>query len=65
VFESVFLSQRVLLLGPRPGRIVADVAIDEPYPRTGGFRSSQRFIAACSELSRLLEASQRDKIGTP
>jgi len=66
VFESVFLSERVLVMGPRPGRVVAEVVVDEPYPRTTGFRSSPRFIAICSELSRLLEASQRDeRIGTP
>jgi NitT/TauT family transport system ATP-binding protein len=34
IFESAFLSDRVLVMTPRPGRIVADVAIDLPRPRT-------------------------------
>jgi len=58
VFESVYLSQRVLVMGPRPGRIVAELIIDEPYPRHADLRSTPRFIACCTELSRVLEAAQ-------
>jgi NitT/TauT family transport system ATP-binding protein len=58
VFESVFLSQRVLVMGPRPGRVVAEIAVDEPYPRPVAFRRSPRFIGWCSELSAALEAAQ-------
>jgi NitT/TauT family transport system ATP-binding protein len=36
VEEALFLSQRVLVFGPRPARIVADVAVDLPYPRHRG-----------------------------
>jgi len=54
----VFLSQRVLVMGARPGRIVAEITVDEPYPRHHAFRSSPRFIAWCSELSAALEAAQ-------
>jgi NitT/TauT family transport system ATP-binding protein len=63
VFESVFLSQRVLVMGARPGRVVAEVAIDEPYPRRSAFRSSPRFIAWCSQLSAALEAAQTPLAG--
>lgn len=58
VFESVYLSQRVLVMGARPGRIVADVAIDEPYPRDAGFRTTARFVQACAALSRALQDAQ-------
>jgi NitT/TauT family transport system ATP-binding protein len=56
VFESVYLSQRVLVMGARPGRIVADVAIDEPYPRGPAFRTTARFLQACTTLSQALQA---------
>ncbi|MFI0848523.1 ABC transporter ATP-binding protein [Mesorhizobium sp. IMUNJ 23232] len=36
VEEALFLTQRVLVFGPRPARIVADIAVDLPYPRHRG-----------------------------
>ena len=54
VLEAVFLSQRVLVMGSRPGRVVAEVRIDEPYPRNAEFRSSARYHAACAELNAAL-----------
>jgi NitT/TauT family transport system ATP-binding protein len=60
VYESVFLSQRVLVMSARPGRIVAEVTIDEPYPRCAVFRTSPTYLDACNELSRALEAAHAD-----
>jgi NitT/TauT family transport system ATP-binding protein len=54
VLESVFLSQRVLVMGARPGRVVTQVAVDEPYPRTAAFRESPRYHAACHQLHEAL-----------
>jgi len=36
VEEALFLAQRVIVLGPRPARIVADLKVDLPYPRHRG-----------------------------
>jgi len=36
VEEALFLAQRVIVLGPRPARIVADLSVDLPYPRHRG-----------------------------
>jgi NitT/TauT family transport system ATP-binding protein len=55
VSEAVFLSERVVLMSPRPGRIHADVAIDLPYPRSDATRSTPRYNALCVEVSRALE----------
>ncbi|MFL6663338.1 MAG: ABC transporter ATP-binding protein [Rhizobacter sp.] len=55
VFEAVFLAQRVLVMSPRPGRIVAEVRVDEPYPRRADFRTSVRHAEACRALSQALE----------
>ena len=57
VFEAVFLSQRVLVMGARPGRVITDLCIDEPYPRQAEFRTSRRYAAACRELSLALESA--------
>ncbi len=57
VFEAVFLSQRVLVMGARPGRIVAEVIVDEPVPRTAEFRTSQRYAQICREVTRALEVA--------
>jgi len=57
VFEAVFLSQRVLVMGARPGRLVAEVIVDEPVPRTAEFRTSQRYAQACRAVTQALEAA--------
>lgn len=57
VFEAVFLSQRVLVMGAQPGRVVAEVIVDEPVPRTAEFRTSQRYAQICREVTRALEVA--------
>jgi NitT/TauT family transport system ATP-binding protein len=57
IFEAVFLSTRVLVMSPRPGRIVGEVAIDEPHPRTEAFRVSTRFAGYCERLSAMLASA--------
>ena len=58
IYEAVYLSQRVVVMSARPGRVLAEVAIDAPYPRHDEFRVSQRFAAHARSLQRLLaEAS--------
>ncbi|HAZ55435.1 MAG TPA: ABC transporter ATP-binding protein [Franconibacter helveticus] len=55
IYEAVYLSSRVIVMGARPGRVVADVAIDGPQERDKGFRTSEAFIRQCAALSALLE----------
>ncbi len=43
VFESVYLSQRILVLSGRPGRLVADIANDAPWPRDADWRTTPAF----------------------
>ncbi len=52
--EAVFVSSRVLVMSPRPGRIAAELVIDEPHPRDDGFRLSARFAALCGQLQSLM-----------
>ena len=57
IYEAVYLSTRVVVMSARPGRILREVAIDEPFPRTESFRVSQQFAAYCRELSECLAAA--------
>jgi NitT/TauT family transport system ATP-binding protein len=48
--EAVFLSDRVIVLSPRPGRIVDTIEIDLPRPRTDETRGSDRFVELSTEV---------------
>lgn len=54
IYEAVYLSNRVIVMAARPGRVVADVAIDAPYPRTEAFRTSPVYNEYCREVSEHL-----------
>jgi NitT/TauT family transport system ATP-binding protein len=54
IHEAVFLSQRVLVMAARPGRVVDEVRIDEPYPRSADFRVSTAFAEHAARLQRSL-----------
>jgi NitT/TauT family transport system ATP-binding protein len=51
VFESVYLSQRVVVMTPRPGRISAELCIEAPEPRLEDFRTSAGYAAQCRDVS--------------
>ena len=57
IAEAVFLSNRVLVMGARPGRIIHELTIDEPYPRRPAFRESMHFVDYCRALATALGQS--------
>jgi NitT/TauT family transport system ATP-binding protein len=57
VFESVYLSQRVLVMTSRPGRLSAEFRIDTPEPRVEDFRTSAGYAEYCREVSKALTPS--------
>jgi NitT/TauT family transport system ATP-binding protein len=57
VFESVYLSQRVVVMTQRPGRIDAMIPIQTSEPRTEEFRTSARYAEYCREVSSALAPS--------
>jgi len=57
VFESVYLSQRIVVMTPRPGRVFAEIAIPAPYPRDERFRTSADYAAFCRQVAEALAAA--------
>jgi NitT/TauT family transport system ATP-binding protein len=57
VFESVYLSERIVVMAPRPGRVFKDLAIDAPYPRGDEFRTSVTYNEYCRLTSDALHAA--------
>jgi NitT/TauT family transport system ATP-binding protein len=57
VFESVFLSQRIAVMAARPGRVLSELSIAAPYPRSTAFRTSSEYAAYSRAASaQLVEA---------
>ena len=50
--EAVFLSDRVIVMSPRPGRVIEDLAIPLPRPRTLDTLADAEFTALCQHLRR-------------
>jgi NitT/TauT family transport system ATP-binding protein len=59
VAEAVFLSSRILILAPNPGRIAHEITIDLPFLRTAATRESETFDAIVNRTSRLLREAHR------
>lgn len=60
ISEAIFLSNRVVVMSPRPGRITEIVRNDLPYPRDFKTRSDPAYHNLVSEVRELL----RDAIGS-
>jgi NitT/TauT family transport system ATP-binding protein len=55
VYESVYLSSRVIVMSPRPGRIVADIAMAEPKSRDRDFRTTTTYGDRCRQVRAALQ----------
>jgi NitT/TauT family transport system ATP-binding protein len=56
VYESVYLSSRIVVMAARPGRVVAEIDVDEPQ-RDETFRSSPAYADLCRRTSRALHGA--------
>jgi len=64
IHEAVFLSSRVVMMAARPGRVVEQFRIDEPYPRRADFMVSPQFSRHAKTLqdSLLRASSAHDEV---
>jgi NitT/TauT family transport system ATP-binding protein len=60
VFESVYLSERIVVMAARPGRVFADLTIDAPYPRDDTFRTSNAYNENCRRASAALHDAMEE-----
>ncbi|MEM7696037.1 MAG: ABC transporter ATP-binding protein [Pseudomonadota bacterium] len=59
VYESVYLSTRIAVMTGRPGKMSAEVLVDEPAPRTEAFRTSPHY----GEIARKTSAALHEAMG--
>ncbi len=61
VYEAVYLSTRIVVMGARPGRVVSEHPVALPVERSDSTRASPAYLAACREVSAALGAAmERD-----
>jgi NitT/TauT family transport system ATP-binding protein len=65
--EAVYMANRVVVMAARPGRVVEDINVDLPQPRTGGVRTLPRFGEIRAHAWDLLKQSIREaaELGVP
>jgi NitT/TauT family transport system ATP-binding protein len=64
ISEAVFLSNRVVVMSPRPGRITAAIEVDLPA-RDDVVRQSAAYFAAVTEVRQALRGGSRPTAVTP
>ncbi len=62
ITEAVFLSTRVVVMSPRPGRVAGVVEIDLPHPRTADTREEPRYFELATQLRELLRGRTAEAV---
>lgn len=65
ITEAVFLSDRVVVMQPRPGRIWESIPIPLPRPRSAALRTDEAFYDTVRAVRRSLDAARRVDEGAP
>jgi NitT/TauT family transport system ATP-binding protein len=60
VFESVYLSTRIAVMAPRPGRIVADLPVSLTQPRERAVRTAPSYALMCESVSAALATAMAE-----
>jgi len=59
IYESVYLSSRILVMSPRPGRVVADIAMTEPLVRSHDYRATPAYDERCRKVRAALQMGEQ------
>jgi len=59
VFESAYLSERVLVMTPRPGRVATQIPVANPFPRGETYRTTPGFNEISSEVSAAITEAMK------
>ena len=62
IAEAVFLSTRVVVMSPRPGRVASVVPVDLPQPRTAATREQPRFFELVTAVRESLHVTGADEV---
>jgi NitT/TauT family transport system ATP-binding protein len=63
IYEAVYLASRVAVMAARPGRIIEDIAVAPPLPRTENLRASAPYLEYCGRASKALaRAAAEDRL---
>jgi NitT/TauT family transport system ATP-binding protein len=57
VFESAYLSSRIVVMRARPGQVYSDLPIAQPEIRDGAYRVSEFYRANCQTVSDALQSA--------
>jgi NitT/TauT family transport system ATP-binding protein len=57
VFESTYLSSRVVVMTPRPGRVASDISLPSPRDRHPDYRLSPQFSESARQVSSALRVA--------
>jgi NitT/TauT family transport system ATP-binding protein len=63
VFESVYLSQRIVVMAARPGRVFAEIPVEATHPRDELFRTSALYNENCRRVSAALDGAMAAEPG--
>ena len=62
VYESAYLSDRIAVMTPRPGRIAAVIETSGPHRRDADYRTSTRYADLCREVSQALMRETAERV---
>jgi NitT/TauT family transport system ATP-binding protein len=57
IYESAYLSTRIVVMAARPGRVISEIMIDAPLPRSEHFRRESVYLEACAKASDALHGA--------